>query len=56
MPIEVRELIIKTTIESNSDKKSSNSLSNDDVQTLKRRILKECKDLIKKESKQITDR
>ena len=56
MPIEIRELIIKTTVESNSIDRSSASLNDTDVQNLRSRILKECKDLIKTESKNKKDR
>lgn len=51
MPIEIRELIIKTEVQSDSSYKNSASLNNEDIQSLKDRILKECKDLIKTESK-----
>ncbi|WP_366125125.1 DUF5908 family protein [uncultured Winogradskyella sp.] len=47
MPIEIRELIIKTEVNTN-DKYNQNGISKDDITNLKRQLLEECKRIITK--------
>ena len=48
MPVEIRELIIKTKLEERLDS-NSNTITKEDLDQLKREILFECQKMIKKE-------
>lgn len=50
MPIEIRELIIKTEIRT-SDQKDQNSINKEDIANLKRYLLEECKRIITKDKR-----
>ena len=50
MPIEVRELIIKTTVESGASRKTD-ELSEEGTRKLSKGILKECRNMIQEEVK-----
>lgn len=57
MPIEVRELIIRTNVDSNSTNSNRGAaITEASAQKLKQRILKECQDMIRKEVKKSNDR
>ncbi|MCR9173726.1 MAG: DUF5908 family protein [bacterium] len=51
MPIEVRELIIKTTVDSGANSNNSKELSEEGVRKLRKGILKECRNMIQEEAK-----
>lgn len=50
MPIEIRELIIKTEI-SSRDKQAATSIKEEDIYFLKKQLLEECKRLISEKTK-----
>ena len=56
MPIEVRELVIKTTVDSGTNANKDGALSEEGLRKLRRGILKECKNLIQEEAKKNSDR
>ncbi len=53
MPVEIRELIIRSNIESRADGEQNPTATSDiDVEELRKRILADCKKYIDKQSKQ----
>jgi hypothetical protein len=56
MPLEVRELIIKTTVDSGSQANNAGELGEEGMRKLRKRILKECKTMIQNEVKKNSDR
>jgi hypothetical protein len=48
MPIEIKELIIKTTVEDPSEEPTSFLEVKEQIETLKREILEECEEMIRK--------
>jgi hypothetical protein len=53
MPVEIRELIIKTEI-SVGDRNYSSGIKEDDFQSLKKQVLEECKKIITERTKKST--
>ena len=56
MPIEIKEVIIKTTIEKEPDASRNGEMSREEFASLKRDILKSCEQMINKVFKQQTGR
>ncbi len=51
MPIEVRELIIKTTVDSGANSGKIGELNEEETRKLRKGILKECRNMIQEEVK-----
>ncbi|GAB5417896.1 MAG: hypothetical protein Crog4KO_23560 [Crocinitomicaceae bacterium] len=56
MPIEVRELIIRTTVDRGAQEGTGGNLSEEGMRQLKKRVMKDCKELIQREVKKNSDR
>jgi len=56
MPIEVRELVIKTTVDSGANAGKANDLSEEGTRKLRKGILKECRNIIQEEIKKNSGR
>jgi len=56
IPIEVRELVIKTTVDSGTNAGKNGELNEESMRKLRKGILKECKNLIQEEVKKNSDR
>ena len=51
MPIEVRELVIRTTVDSGANSGKADELSEEGARKLRKGILKECQNMIQEEVK-----
>lgn len=56
MPIEIRELVIKATVNTSRNASNQSSVSPEDLHRLKREIIKECVETVLEKVEQKTNR